>query len=136
MYKLYLFSLFREYFLDSHSDIPIRQEFKLLVHDDFDQDAIYKRISKLSEQKLVVSREISRIIQSNHNDYMEEVSRLSTIQYSLEKACELSMQSRSHLQSSLQGIRDGGLGILLSFRRMERLRSSLKQVKFILEHIN
>ena len=103
----------------------------MLVHNDFNQEAIHKRISELSEQQLVVSREISRIIQSNHNDYMEEVSRLSNIQYSLQKACELSMQSRSHLQGSLEGIKNGGLGVLLSFRKMERLRSSLKQVKFV-----
>ena len=120
---------YRKYFFESHSDVPIRQELRLLVNNDFNQESIYKRICELSEQKLVVSREISRIIQSNHTDYMEEVNRLSNIQCSLQKACELSMHSRSHLQISLQGIRDGGLGILLSYRRLERLRASLKQVK-------
>ncbi|KAI6658191.1 coiled-coil domain-containing protein [Oopsacas minuta] len=81
--------------------------------------------------RLIVSREISRLIQLNHNDYMEEVTRLVNIQSSLQKACNLSLQSRSQLQISLQGIKDGGLGILLSFRRMERLRSSLKQLSLV-----
>ena len=103
-------------------------ELEMLAEMNFGKQTLHSRIIQLADERFVVCKEISRLIQRNHNDYMAGVNRLTNIQSSLQFACNLSLQSRVELKNALNGIRNGGLGILLSFRKMQRLRSSLKQV--------
>ena len=89
---------------------------------------VKNRILKLTDQRLVVTRQISRLIQDNHNQFMEEIDRLSNIQTYLEFASCNCRYSRTMLDNALVGIKNGGLRILLYFKKKERLESLLKQV--------